>query len=230
MIDLHSHILPGMDDGSKDPEMSRAMLEQMHRQGTGTVVATPHFYARQHTPESFLERRAEAAAKMEYDPETAPQVLLGAEVAYFDGMSRSDDLIKLQLADSGLLLVEMPIGPWTMRMVQELYQLQTQLGLTPVLAHVDRYRRADQLPKYMRQLLSQGTLFQCNAYPFLHFLNRRWALGQLARGNIHFLGSDSHNLTDRAPNLQAAATVISRKLGAEFLDEMTSFSKDLLKL
>ncbi len=230
MIDLHSHILPGMDDGSKDAEMSRSMLAMMREQGIEAVVATPHFYARQEDPQKFLQCREAAFAQLEGLTEESPKILLGAEVAYFDSMSRSEDLIKLQLADSGLLLVEMPMGSWTARMVQELYQLQAQLGLTPVLAHIDRYRRADQLPKYRKQLQAQGVLFQCNAGPFLRLMDRRWALGQLRQGNIHFLGSDTHNLTDRAPNLGKAAEVISHKFGQGLLDDITDLSKELLKL
>ena len=58
MIDLHSHILPGVDDGSESVEMSCAMLNELQKQGVETVVATPHFYPQQDTPERFLRRRA----------------------------------------------------------------------------------------------------------------------------------------------------------------------------
>ena len=57
MIDWHSHILPGMDDGSKDPEESIAMLDMLEQQGIDTVIATPHFYANEETTEEFLGRR-----------------------------------------------------------------------------------------------------------------------------------------------------------------------------
>lgn len=229
MIDLHSHILPGIDDGSESPEMSRVLLSLLRQQGVETVVATPHFYAMQDTPEDFLRRRREAFDRMEYDPSDAPNVLLGAEVAYFDGMCHADELDRLQLGDSGLLLVEMPFGPWTQRMVQEICQLSILTGLTPVLAHVNRYRRADQLPKYRKELLNQGILFQCNAEAFLSLRERRWALGMLRRGQIHFLGSDTHNLTTRAPNMESAVNVIAHKLGVEPLADLMDFSKEMLK-
>lgn len=230
MIDLHSHILPGMDDGSESPEMSRSLLALLQQQGVQTVVATPHFYATEDTPENFLRRRTEACDRLLQDGADAPQILFGAEVAYFDGMSRTQMLKNLQLGQSGLLLVEMPFGPWSQRMIEELFQIFAHTGLTPVIAHVNRYLRADQLLKYQKELLRQGILFQCNAESFLSRWQRPWVLRMLRRGQIHFLGSDAHNLTNRAPKLRQAAEVITRKLGADALDKLTAFSKELLKL
>lgn len=229
MIDLHSHILPGIDDGSKSPEMSCQMLTLLHQQGVETVVATPHFYARKDTPEIFLRRRAEAFDRLKDECPEAPQILLGAEVAYYDGMSHTKELEKLQLGNSKLLLVEMPFGPWTHRMVDEICRIPSVTGLTPVLAHVNRYRRANQLPKYQMELLDQGILFQCNAEAFLPLWERRWALQMLKKEQIHFLGSDTHNLTNRAPNIDLAVNAITRKLGAGFLAELTAFGNEMVK-
>lgn len=226
MIDLHSHILPGIDDGSKSSEMSRQMLAALRRQGVEMVVATPHFYAQQRTPKRFLQRRDEAFQRLE-DREG---VILGAEVAYIDGMSRWEELPQLQLGNSGLLLVEMPFESWTHRAVEEVCSLPAQTGLTPVLAHVERYRRKDQLPRFMDDLLAQGVLFQCNAEAFLRLSGRRWALEQLKKGNIHFLGSDTHDTTVRPPRMAEAAAVIDGKLGSGTVDRITAFTKQMLKV
>lgn len=229
MLDLHSHILPGIDDGSADVEMSRKMLELMGQQGIRTVAATPHFYASRDLPERFLERRAGAVEALGERKEGQPQIVLGAEVAYFDRMGRSGDVLEqLQLGDSGLLLVEMPFTTWSERIVREVCDLPLQTGLTPVLAHVDRYRRSDQFPRAMDVLLDSGVLFQCNAEAFLRFGSRGWALGMIRKGLLHFLGSDSHNLTTRQPNLDQAIRVIEKKLGREALAELMEFSHQQL--
>lgn len=228
MIDLHSHILPGIDDGSQSVEESRALLALLREQGVETVVATPHFYANLDNPEDFLRRREEALARLDWAEEQLPRILLGAEVAYFDGMSHSADLPRLQLENTGLVLVEMPFTAWTQRMIREVCQLPLQTGLTPVLAHVGRYRRKDQLPKFKRQLLEQGVLFQCNAEALLSIKDRRWTLSLLKKGNIHFLGSDTHNLTTRPPQLAQAAAVITQRLGADALAQLTAINKELL--
>ena len=229
MIDLHSHILPEMDDGSKDAEMSHKMLDEMAAQGVKTVAATPHFYATRDLPEAFLERRAKAVERLGELRPDAPRVILGAEVAYFDAMGRSGAVLEqLQLGDSGLLLIEMPFAPWNERMVREVCDLPLQTGLTPVLAHVDRYRTREQLPRHMERLLGCGVLFQCNAEAFLRFGSRGWALKLVRDGCIHFLGSDAHNLTARKPNLGEAARVIEKKLGRDTLEELMDFSRQQL--
>ena len=229
MLDVHSHILPGIDDGSSSVEMSCKMLAAMAQQGVKTVVATPHFYASRDLPEAFLERRSKAVAALESRKPEAPQVILGAEVAYFDGMGRSESVLEqLQLGNSGLLLVEMPFGEWNNRTLREICDLPLQTWLIPVLAHVDRYRRLDQLLRNMATLLDCGVLFQCNADAFLHFGSRSWALKMVRNGKIHFLGSDAHNLTSRQPNLGGAAQVIEKKLGREILDELMEFAWEQL--
>ncbi len=229
MIDLHSHILPGIDDGSRDLEMTRQLLEELTRQGVQTVVATPHFYPAADTPEAFLQRREDALQQVSALQGDHPRIIPGAEVAYFDGMENSELLKQMQIGTSGLLLVEMPFCPWTDRMIRQICNLPLQVGLTPVLAHVNRYRRRNQLPRHMGKLLGSGVLFQCNAEAFLSPLSRGWALKLLAAGNIHFLGSDTHNLTARPPKLQQAAQIITKKLGADTLAGLTAFTADMLK-
>lgn len=228
MIDLHSHILPAIDDGSASVEESEKLLQMLCSQGVTTVVATPHFYANSDYPEIFLEKRARAFAAL--PPCQSPQILLGAEVAYFDGMGHCQELEQMQLGQSGLLLVEMPFTPWSERMVEEVCQLQISLGLRPVLAHIDRYMDKKQIREYCDVLLDNEVYFQCNADAFRHPLKRRWLLKQLQAGNIHFLGSDCHNLQNRPPRLDQASEVIARKLGEKTLKQLDETARTLLKL
>lgn len=225
MIDLHSHILPKMDDGSQSTEETEKLLQMLKAQGVTELAATPHFYADREHPEGFLRRREESLSLM---PKTDIPILVGAEVAYFPGMQNCEDLISLQIGNTRLLLVEMPFRSWTDRMAADICAIPAQLGLTPVLAHVDRYRGSGQFPKYCQQLLENDVLFQCNADAFEKLLSRSWATKQLKHGLLHFLGSDSHNLTTRAPKLELAANSIRKKLGPEFFADFTDFSRQLL--
>ena len=101
MVDLHSHILPGIDDGSRSLEMTEAMLAEMGKQGIHTVAATPHFYANRDLPEAFLQRRKKALEQVAGLTGNYPKIIPGAEVVYFDGMVRSQILEQLQLGDTG---------------------------------------------------------------------------------------------------------------------------------
>jgi protein-tyrosine phosphatase len=225
MIDLHSHILPGMDDGSKNVEESQALLDLLKAQGVTTVAATPHFYPHRETPEDFLQRRAACAEAL---GDTELPLILGAEVAYFSDMSRSAALPQLALGNTGFLLVEMPFKPWSQRIIRDICDISIRQCLIPVLAHVDRYRGREQFPKYAQELLEHDVLFQCNAEVFATFTGRLWAMKQLRRGYIHFLGSDCHNLAQRRPKLDIAAAAISGKLGSEGLNAFHAQARQLL--
>lgn len=223
MVDIHSHILPQVDDGSASPEETAKLLELSFRQGVTHMVATPHFYPDKDSPERFLARRQKALERFTLNPETMPQLLIGAEVAYFKGMSGCEDLVPMAFGKNDLLLVEMPFAPWTDRIVEDILSIHRQLGVQPVLAHVERYAGPDQFSRYREKLLEGGVLFQCNAAAFLSFLGSRRYLNLLEEGQIHFLGSDCHNTSTRAPKLEQAAKVIEKKLGKGILEEMDAF-------
>ena len=175
MIDFHSHILPGMDDGSKSTQESLEMLDMLRAQGVDTVAATPHFYARENPPEVFLRRRAEAWNRLRPQlTADSPRVLLGAEVRYFQGISHVDRLHDLCLEGQDVLLLEMPFSPWPSRTLAELTDLAQRGDLTVVLAHMERYLA--QQPRTLWPRLRQlGVLFQCNAPFFLDWRTRRRA-------------------------------------------------------
>lgn len=213
MIDVHSHILPGMDDGSSSTAESVQMLRALAQQGVQQVVATPHFYASQDRLDTFLSRRESAAAAIRSVWEPGfPQMTLGAEVYFFNGISRTEELELLKLSDSELLLLEMPFSTWTEHMIAELLELQARRNVTVLLAHIERYLSLQKTAVWHR-LLEQGVLMQCNASFFLNRRTKRKALRILRKGNIHFLGSDCHNMTTRPPRIGDAMEVIVAALG-----------------
>lgn len=222
MIDFHSHILPEMDDGSKSVEESLQMLGLSARQGINVLALTPHFYADKDTPERFLQRRAQSFEKLlEADPQSAPQLLLGAEVEYFPGMHKTQAIPQLRLQGTKYLLLEMPFSKWTQRMLDEVSELNQSREINVVLAHIDRYLSM-QKRGVIESLLSDGIRFQVNADCFLNRRKRGKMLRMLESGYISFLGSDCHNLTDRPPQIGDALEVIGKKLGtatAEMLKE-----------
>ena len=111
MIDFHTHILPRIDDGSRDLGMTEAMLREEGRQGVRLVIATPHFYADEMSIDGFLERRAMAMAETEgvrhKAEETLPAVLAGAEVRYFDGIGAAKEIAALCVEGTETMLLEL---------------------------------------------------------------------------------------------------------------------------
>lgn len=225
MIDWHSHILPGMDDGSKNAEETKALLQMQREQGIKTVVATPHFYANDESVESFLKRREESFNKIK--AEELPEILLGAEVSYYQGISRLTDLKRLCLQNSKILLLEMPVGRWTETVIRELTEMSGNGSVKIILAHIERYI-GFQKKETLQKLLENGILFQANADFFISLSTRRKALTLLKEGKIHFIGSDCHNVRSRPPKIGRAFETIRRKLGETFVSQMNEYGFSIL--
>lgn len=202
MIDIHTHILPQMDDGSKSVSQSIAMLREEQKNGIETVVLTPHFYAQQNDPQTFLKRRAHSWNLLQSAiTEDLPQMLLGAEVQYFEGICQVAEIPQLCIEGTDLFLLEMPEHKWSERMIRNVFELQEQYDMTVVLAHIERYMKFQ--PKSTWEVLRQGgILMQVSASYFQDWRTRFTARKMLKRGQIHCLGSDCHNMDSRRPNLQ----------------------------
>lgn len=229
MTDFHSHILPKTDDGSHSTEESIEMIRSLGRQGITRVVATPHFYANDESVSEFLSRRDAAYEKLkEHIPENAPSIVTGAEVRYYEGISRLENLNSLCVQGSGLLLMEMPGKTWTEYTIKELTDISLSGRLTLVLAHIERY--ADfQRPGTMHRLLDNGVLMQVNADFFSGFFSKRKALRMLRNGEIHFIGSDCHDMAVRKPEIKPAYETIRKKLGDGFLEDFISFGNNFFE-
>ena len=232
VLDFHSHILPRVDDGSQSVEESVALLRMLSEQGVDLVAATPHFYADHSTPERFLEKREAAYGRLQEglraDPSlSAPDIRLGAEVWYYPGVSRTKGIEALRLEGTKLLLLEMPMETWGQYTVREILDLNASGALTVVLAHIERYLPL-QSPDVWDLLLQNDVLFQVNASFFLSHRSRRKAMKLLRRGQIHWIGSDCHNLSSRPPRIGQAASLIREKLGDAFLADFDAQNRSYL--
>lgn len=230
VADFHSHILPGIDDGSASVEESIKMLQMEAKQGIRHVIATPHFYANYDAPDRFLRRRAAAEQQLreamgKYTD--LPDIIVGAEVYYFPGISESELLSQLTIGGKRCILIEMPHSPWSKAMYRELEGIYVKQGLTPIVAHVDRYIGPFRTMGIPERLADLPVLVQANADFFLDRPTARMAMRMLRQDQIQLLGSDSHNLKDRKPNLGAALEKIQKKLGDDVLERIAFYQKDV---
>lgn len=229
MIDVHTHILPKIDDGSDSVEESLAMLAVEDEQGISCVVVTPHFYPQRDDPQTFLERRSGAIkALQEQRKPGMPVIIPGAEVYFYRGMSESEILRTMTIENTPYILIEMPMAPWPEDFYRELEEINRKQELIPIIAHIDRYispLRTRGIPERLAQL---PVLVQANAGSFTKESMAPLMLKLVREDKIHLLGSDCHNMRDRKPNIAAAQRCIYQKLGREYLAKMHGYERQVL--
>lgn len=231
MVDFHSHILPEMDDGAESVTTSLAMLQESFLQGVDIIISTSHFYGNEEYPQSFLKRRAKAyqtlQEAMRLQAEEFPQVVLGAEILYFPGISEAEELSSLMIGSSRSILIEPPMTRWSDSMLDDIVQMGENFNCIPVIAHVDRFMKYLRDDSLIFRVLERNMLVQVNADYFLNPATTKAAMKNLEQGNIHLIGSDCHDLYSRAPNLGAARN-LARAYGLEA--EFAELSHNALRL
>ena len=222
MIDIHTHILPGMDDGARTVEESMAMLRLELEHGVSGICLTPHFYPRTDTLEQFLARRAEAWELLSgsLDDDLRCRIRLGAEVHY-DPQILNMDIRKLTLGDSDYLLLEMPYQYYPAYAEQVVIRL-LDMGLTPVLAHVERFDYFRKEPALLKRLIDLGALAQVGADALFDRTDRGFARACLAGDMAQFVASDAHNMTTRKPDLDT-----TRRLPEDVQESLGFFARTL---
>ncbi len=233
IADFHTHILPNVDDGSKSPAESLQMLQALYSQEVRRVVLTPHFYPGRTDPLSFISNREKSVGKLRsvikeqnIEENSLPHLYVGAEVAYFSGISISRDIEALCITGTKILLLEMPFYRWSRAVIDEVCAL-SERGIKVVIAHIDRYfqycSRAE-----LDHMIAAGILVQVNSEGIGNLLRRRRLINMIATDRIQLIGSDCHNMADRPPDMDRAVDLIVSKLGEQPLEKMMSLSSELL--
>lgn len=265
IIDCHTHLLPGIDDGAKDLGVSMEMLKEEHRQGIDLVIASPHFYANRDQIENFIDRRAKALeiikehialrqqsiptesespqsataennslqsataenespqsatvendSKADLNESNLPEIKLGAEVAFFNGISKSDEIGRLCVEGTSTLLIEMPFDSWSDKVINEINELVTERGFSVVLVHIERFLSFPGNTEKVERLLGIPVILQMNAERLIQTgifgkMSSKKLLEYIETGMVSLLGSDCHNMGTRKPNLLSAREMISKE-------------------
>lgn len=220
IIDVHAHILPGVDDGSRSMGESLRLLKQAAEQGICGVVATPH-YSRHKDPARYREKLEEL---QEHVANTIPDfhVWLGQETYYHDELLaslRSGQALTYE--GSRHVLVEFSPDVAYSRMFQGLRNLSAS-GYIPVVAHVERYACLRQ--KGMEELKAIGCMLQMN-YDSLKGLpihsEVRWCRTQIRKKRIDLLGTDMHRMSYRPPEIREALKWLEKSIDPDYLEQLT---------
>lgn len=229
IIDFHSHILPNIDDGSDSVETSLFMIDAMLNQGVDTVVATPHFYAHKDRIETFLQKRQNAFEALKKSlPNESLNIVIGAEVAYFSGISKAQEITDLTIDKTEVLLLEMPFQVWNEEILAEVRRLIYSRKLTVMIAHLDRYLEIKGNKPFIKKLLSLPVVIQLNAGEFLDRKGKRKLLKIIKQQDKVVLGSDCHNMNTRPPILAKARAVLDKECDKTVLQKIDETGENIL--
>ncbi len=195
--DIHSHILPGVDDGPKESQHSRQLLSELSACGVTHLAFTPHYYPDQRTIHSFLDKREKAYREILGFPEADKfSFALGAEVYLTGTLFIKENLTRLCFQGTSLMLTELEYTDQFADVTRlRLLRLTEERGITPILAHIDRYPFLWKNTKLLHKLRDMGCLFQVNLSAFADPFSRARALRVMDEGLVDFLGEDVHSFT-----------------------------------
>ncbi|HEM2817221.1 TPA: capsular polysaccharide biosynthesis protein Cps4B [Streptococcus suis] len=224
MIDIHSHIIFGVDDGPKTIEESLSLIGEAYRQGVRYIVATSHRRKGMfETPEKVI--MANFLQLKEAVAEVYPEIRLcyGAELYYSkDILSKLEKKKVPTLNGSRYILLEFSMNtPW--KEIQEAVNEVTLLGLTPVLAHIERYDALAFHAERVEELIDKGCYTQVNSNHVLKpaFIGDRAKEFKkrtryfLEQDLVHCVASDMHNLSSRPPFMREAYKLLTEEFGKD---------------
>ena len=237
MIDIHSHIVFDVDDGPRDLADSRALLEESYRQGVRTIISTSHRRKGMfETPENKIAEHFKLVQEIAKEISDDLTVLYGAEIYYTsDVLDKLEKKIIPSLADTRYALIEFSMTtPY--KEIHTALSNVLRLGITPVVAHIERYHCLENDEKKVRDLIDMGCYMQINSSSVLKsklfgdkykFMKKR-ARFFLEKDLVHFVASDMHNLDDRPPYMQEAYQIISKKYGVAYAEQLFRKNQEIL--
>lgn len=219
MIDIHSHIIPGIDDGSKSMEMTLEMLKNAEKEGIKEIVATPHYLLEygEATIEEVKNYVNEINVILENEKINV-KVYSGQEIYFTEKII--EDYIEGNIGtinDSRYMLIELPMQRFDKNTFEYFYELQVR-DIVPIIAHPERYKFFIENPSVINNFINEGYLFQVNAGSIEGKFgeNVKKTANIFLENNIYnFIGSDAHNNSSRNTGLQNGISSIKQKINID---------------
>lgn len=216
MTELHCHILPGIDDGARNTSEALALLRAEAEQGVDRIVFTPHFNESISVDE-FVWRRADSFERLKTalaDTNLEFDMKLGAEV-YFTPALRDMNLAPLCFSGTGYMLVELPTTHKPAFLNETLSFIES-LGITPIIAHVERYPYAMDDLTLIYEWVDGGALVQTNAGALWHNDSATRTILKLIEWDlVHLVSTDAHSPDKRPVNFYWGLDVLEKTLGRD---------------
>lgn len=235
MIDFHTHIIPGIDDGSHTVTESIEMLKMSYAQGIDTVILSSHFRLGEHKIKTYLKDRQDRLdmireALTDEDRKLIPKVILGCEIEYNSSINSWDYIGELAIKGTNYVMTEMPFIPWSKEVVRNIDRIALGTPFTPILPHIDRYFHTFTKETYIRHYFDMPeVLLQMNAIYINNVRNVPYFKPLFDDGTIDLIGSDCHGTEWRPQDLGRAIKVLRELCGQETLDRIDKLGREIIK-
>jgi protein-tyrosine phosphatase len=218
LADLHTHILPRMDDGASSEAIALAMLRAAEEDGTTAVVATPHAH---HANHAEIRPGVERLNALAAEAGVGVRVLPGSEARITSRLVEQHTKGELvTLNGTPWVLIELYLGDeWPMHLVERALDRLLEGGLRPVLAHAERYPMVQRQPRLVEAIVARGIPVQLNAGSLFGengILAQKAAESLLAKRLAHLIASDAHGPGWRAPVIRPALLRAAELTGEEY--------------
>lgn len=224
-VDIHAHILPGIDDGASDMETAIGMLDiAAFEDKESCIIATPHYiFGSLQNGAAKVEGKLEELRKAASDKALKLDLRRGCEIFLSTEVPELLDSGEIStLAGSSYVLVELPMMSIPEYTADVLYQLKLK-GYNPIIAHPERYRDVIADPNRLLEYLQRGIYFQINASSLKGLYGkkiRETALILLKHNMVHFVASDAHTCRSRSPKLTKAYGIVCDEVGLDIAERL----------
>lgn len=233
LVEMHCHILPKIDDGSKDVETSLKMIKRLQAQGAKSIVLTPHFYTDSIYLNDFVNNRQYSLNRLrEALNDNSVKLIPAAEVYITDYLFNNESIDELCIGNSHYMLTEHSFScDFRQDTFDRLLNLYYEYKVKPVLAHIERYDALMEDEYLLESYIEMGCMTQVNIGSFADGpkRKRKKLFKYLENGLIHLIGSDCHNLDTRPPDYEKGVSEIIKRYGKEPINTFVKNANMLIK-
>jgi protein-tyrosine phosphatase len=220
MIDIHHHLLWGLDDGASSIELSLDMAKMAADDGITHVVCSPHANGQYEYPPDVVAAKIAELQDLLNSQQIPLTLGRGCDfhLSYENIQAAQEDPARYSINSLGYLLVEIPDYGLPRGLAEVFYQMQI-VGLTPILTHPERNKTLQTEQALLKEWLRAGVLVQVTAGSVVGRMGKkaeRMAHELLENRWVHFLATDAHNITTRPPKMQEAFDIVAKKYGPDY--------------
>lgn len=229
IIDFHTHILPGLDDGAQSIEEAIELINVELQNDVSIIVTTPHYYPNKTSIDNFIKKRNMAYDRLlqECPHISLPGIRLGSQVHFDSSLLKLDNIHKLCIEGTDYMLIDLPLEKINHKLINELEILYTKHNITPIISHFDRHCKNNDYHD-IQELMAMNILGEIDTSAFINITDEKLIKKLLKDNYINIISSDIHNITDKTIQLKTVSDFFYKKRRGKVFDRFMTNAKYIL--